>query len=86
LANENSAKEVAELLKAKQVNGHRVELFCQKKDKIKTLNKISKMGTKISDIDISAASLEELYRFFSVPIEEQIKMKPDIDIRERNNV
>ncbi len=82
LANEKSVKEVAGFLNAKQVNGHRVELFCQKKDKIKTLGKISKMSGKISDIDISAASLEELYRFFSTPIEKQIKP----DNREQNNV
>ncbi|MCF6343629.1 MAG: ABC transporter ATP-binding protein [Devosiaceae bacterium] len=71
MADEKSAALIAKTLSGKRINGHIVELFCNGDEKINLLKRISNMKEKISDIDIAPASLEELYRFYSAPQDEE---------------
>ncbi len=71
MASDKSAELIAKNLNGKRINGHIVELFCNGDEKINLLKRISNMKEKISDIDIAPASLEELYRFYSAPKNEE---------------
>ncbi len=59
--------EVAGELGAKRVNGQVVELTCLQNEKIATLGRVTSLGNLIRDVEVSPASLEELYRYFSNP-------------------
>lgn len=60
-----SVERVAGELGAKRVNGQVVELTCSQNEKIPTLGRITALGSMIRDVEVSQASLEELYRYFS---------------------
>lgn len=48
-----------------RVNGQSVEFFCQPQDKVPLLSSITSLGSIIKDVDVTPASLEQLYRHFS---------------------
>ncbi len=58
-------EQVANELGAKRVNGRVVELTCLQNQKIATLGRVTALGDAISDVEVTTASLEELYRHFS---------------------
>ena len=62
---EASADNVATELGGARVNGRTVELFCQPPEKLATLTAVTSLGAVIEDVDVTPASLEELYRHFS---------------------
>jgi len=58
-------EQVADELGAKRVNGRVVELTCMQNQKITTLNRVTGLGDIIRDVEVTPASLEDLYRHFS---------------------
>ena len=48
-----------------RVNGKSVSLTCQPDEKLVKLKQIISLGNEIHDVDITPASLEELYRYYS---------------------
>ncbi len=58
-------EQVANELGARRVNGQIVELTCLQDEKITTLGRVSGLGDLIRDVEVTPASLEELYRHFS---------------------
>ena len=48
-----------------RVNGRSVELFCTPDEKVGVLSSITALGAIVKDVDVTPASLEELYRHFS---------------------
>ncbi len=66
-ATTETADRMAAMLGGKRVNGCSVALDVQQKDKISLLRKITGLGDLVKDIDVTPASLEELYRHYSVP-------------------
>lgn len=59
------ADKVAEKLNGKRINGKVVELTCLQNEKMPTLGKVTALGNMIEDVDVTPASLEQLYRYFS---------------------
>ncbi|MCF6326770.1 MAG: ABC transporter ATP-binding protein [Devosiaceae bacterium] len=69
-----SAKKVEQVageLGARRVNGKVVELTCLQNEKVATLSRITDLGDLIRDVEVTPASLEELYRHFS-SIEQEV--------------
>ncbi len=56
---------VAAELGGKRVNCLSVELTCHQHEKVDLLSQITELGDKIRDVDVTPASLEELYRHYS---------------------
>ncbi len=66
-ATTETADQMAAMLGGKRVNGCSVTLDVQQEGKISLLRKITGLGDLVKDIDVTPASLEELYRHYSVP-------------------
>lgn len=60
------ADRVAAELGGARVNGRSVTLTCQQDEKVAMLGQITAFGELIKDVDVAPASLEELYRHYSV--------------------
>ena len=69
-ATAETVEQVAGQLGGARLNGRMVELTCQQSEKVEVLGQISALGSIVKDIDVAPASLEELYRHFSLPDEE----------------
>ncbi len=67
-----TVEQVAGKLGAKRVNGQVVELTCLQNEKIATLGRVTNLGSLIRDVEVTPASLEELYRHFSKPDRETL--------------
>lgn len=63
---EADADHIAATLGGTRVNGRSVALTCQQNGKIEMLGRITAMGSVIKDLDVTPASLEELYRHYSI--------------------
>jgi Cu-processing system ATP-binding protein len=48
-----------------RINGLSVEFVCSQPDKMARLSEISRLGSAITDVDMSPPSLDEIYRHFS---------------------
>lgn len=66
-----NADHVANQLGGVRSNGRSVSLTCQQEEKISVLGRITGLGDLIQDIDVTPASLEDLYRHYSVNPEER---------------
>lgn len=66
------ADKVAAEFGGTRVNGHSVELTCQQNEKVAMLGQITALGSVIEDVDVTPASLEELYKHFSAEKREVI--------------
>lgn len=62
---------VAERIGGTRMNGRSISLTCLPDEKIATLGQITKFGAAIKDIDVDNASLEDLYRYYSLITEPQ---------------
>lgn len=60
-----SVEQVRAALNGRSLNGVSVELTCSPANKVETLGQIMSLGKMIEDVDIVAASLEDLYRHYS---------------------
>ena len=56
---------VADQLGGIRVNGRIVELTCLQNEKMPTLGKVTALGTMVEDVEVTPASLEQLYRHYS---------------------
>lgn len=56
---------VSAQLGGQRVNGQSLELLCTPSEKISVLSAITALGPVVRDVDVTPASLEELYRHFS---------------------
>lgn len=65
LAAPDAADQVAQALDGKRKNGQSVTLTCMQEDKIDVVGKVSALGNLIHDIEMTPASLEDLYRHYS---------------------
>ncbi len=65
-ATPDSADRIADQLGGKRTNGCSVSLDCQQEDKLALLEQITGLGELVKDIDVTPASLEQLYRHYSV--------------------
>lgn len=63
---EADADRIALALGGERVNGHSITLSCQQDGKVAMLGQITSMGDVIEDVDVMPASLEDLYRYYSV--------------------
>jgi Cu-processing system ATP-binding protein len=61
-----TAGRVAAELGGTRINGRSVELTCQQDEKLAMLGQITALGQVIKDVDVTPASLEDLYRHYSV--------------------
>jgi len=61
----DAADRVAAELGGERVNGRSVSLTCTQNDKVAVLGQISEYGELVKDIDVTPASLEDLYRHYS---------------------
>ncbi len=66
-ATAETADQVADALGGTRVNGASVSLEVQQEQKLSLLGQITGLGDVVKDIDVTPASLEELYRHYSVP-------------------
>jgi Cu-processing system ATP-binding protein len=62
----DAADRVAVKLGGERINGRSVMLTCSQEDKVSVLGQISEFGDLVKDIDVTPASLEDLYRHYSV--------------------
>jgi Cu-processing system ATP-binding protein len=69
-ATAETADRVASTLGGKRVNGASVSLEVQQEEKVSLLGQITGLGDIVKDIDVTPASLEELYRYYSAPAKE----------------
>ena len=60
-----AADDIAAKLGGDRINGRSISLTCVQDEKISVLNRISEFGELIKDIDVTPASLEDLYRHYS---------------------
>lgn len=60
------ADDIAARLGGERINGRSVTLSCSQSDKVSLVGQISQLGDLVKDIDITPASLEDLYRHYSV--------------------
>lgn len=65
-ATPDTADRIADQLGGKRTNGCSVSLDCQQEDKLALLEQITGLGELVKDIDVTPASLEQLYRHYSV--------------------
>jgi len=68
---EDSADHVATQLGGARSNGRSVSLTCQQDEKVSLLGRITGLGDMVKDIDVTPASLEDLYRHYSVGPEDR---------------
>lgn len=68
----SDADQIATELGGKRINGCSVELTCQQNEKVAMLGQITAFGPAIKDVDVTPASLEELYKHFSAENREVI--------------
>ena len=64
-ATDETIESVNTQLGGNRVNGRSVELFCAPDEKVGVLSSITALGAIVKDVDVTPASLEELYRHFS---------------------
>jgi Cu-processing system ATP-binding protein len=57
---------LAAQLGGQRINGCSVELTCQQDEKLGLLGQITGLGDLVTDVDVIPASLEDLYRYYSV--------------------
>lgn len=69
---EETAGRVAAELGGTRINGRSVELTCQQDEKVAMLGQITALGQVIKDVDLTPASLEDLYRHYSVAKREDL--------------
>ena len=69
-ATPETADSVAAQLGGTRINGASVSLEVQQESKVSLLGQITGLGDLVKDIDVTPASLEELYRHYSVPKQE----------------
>lgn len=62
----SDADRVAEQLGGTRVNGCSVSLTCLQHDKVALLGRITGFGEVVRDVDVTPASLEDLYRHYSM--------------------
>jgi len=62
----DAADRVAEELGGERINGRSVMLTCYQEEKVAMLGQISEYGALVQDIDVTPASLEDLYRHYSL--------------------
>ena len=65
-ATAETADKVAAELGGHRINGQSVELTCLHQEKISVIGQITALGNVVKDIDIAPASLEDLYRHYSL--------------------
>ncbi|TLP45930.1 ABC transporter ATP-binding protein [Cohaesibacter sp. CAU 1516] len=53
-----------------RVNGQLIEFYCQPQEKVQLLSSITALGSIVKDVDVTPASLEQLYRHYSGVSEE----------------
>jgi len=63
---EADADRIAAELGGERVNGRSITLTCQQDGKVAMLGQITSMGAVIKDVDVTPASLEDLYRYYSI--------------------
>ncbi len=63
----DSAEKIALALGGNRINGASVLLSCPPEDKLSLLERVTGFGDDIRDVDVIPASLEELYRHYSLP-------------------
>lgn len=68
----DAADRVADELGGERINGRSVILKCTQADKVSVLGRISEFGDLVKDVDVTPASLEDLYRYFSVTTPEGV--------------
>ncbi len=66
-----AVERVAASLGGTRVNGRSVTLKCHQQDKIPMLSRIAGLGGQITDLDVVPASLEDLYRHYSLQTPEE---------------
>ncbi len=59
------ADTIAAKLGGTRMNGQSINLTCQQDEKMALLAKIMALGATVEDVEMRAASLEELYRYYS---------------------
>jgi Cu-processing system ATP-binding protein len=64
-ASTDTIESVSDQLGGTRVNCQSVELMCRPDEKIGVLSAITALGPVVKDVDVTPASLEELYRHFS---------------------
>ncbi|AVX05719.1 ABC transporter ATP-binding protein [Maritalea myrionectae] len=64
-ASTDTIESVSDKLGGTRVNCQSVELMCRPDEKIGVLSAITALGPVVKDVDVTPASLEELYRHFS---------------------
>ncbi|MGJ8527400.1 ABC transporter ATP-binding protein [Maritalea sp.] len=64
-ASVDDINDVNQRLGGRRVNGQSLELLCMPDKKISVLSAITALGPIVKDVDVTPASLEELYRHFS---------------------
>jgi len=64
-ATDETIESVNKELGGERVNGRSVELTCGPEDKIGVLSAITALGPVVKDVDVTPASLEQLYRHYS---------------------
>ncbi|MCV6823416.1 MULTISPECIES: ABC transporter ATP-binding protein [Halocynthiibacter] len=66
----HEADRVAAEIGGERINGRSVTLTCQQEDKLKLVSRISAFGPIIEDVEMTPASLEDLYRHYSLSAQE----------------
>lgn len=69
---EHEADRVAAEIGGERLNGRSVTLTCQQEDKVELVSRISAFGSIIKDVDMTPASLEDLYRHYSLSPQEDM--------------
>ncbi len=70
-ATADTAARLAKNLGGQRINGCTVSLEVQQEEKVSLLGRITGLGELVKDIDVTPASLEALYRHYSVPDQEE---------------
>jgi len=71
IAKPDTADEVARRLGARRINGCAVEILCEPDDKLARLAAIAKLEDLVIDVDVVLPSLDDVYRHFSAPKQNQ---------------
>ena len=71
-ATQDTIENVTAQLGGQRVNGRSVEFLCQPQEKVPLLSSITALGSVVKDVDVTPASLEQLYRHFSGVNEERV--------------
>lgn len=64
-ANSMLTDAIAESLGGRRINGQSLELVCAPETKVKTLSRITELGSIIEDVDVIPPCLDELYQYYS---------------------